>query len=50
MDEAAQTVRERTYLLGIGTPEEGPFTKQDRVCGETRNQAADAILEYKTPA
>jgi len=41
--EAASKVREMSYLLSIGTPEEGPFTRQDRVCEETRNQAADAI-------
>ena len=41
--EAASKVREMSYLLSIGAPEEGPFTRQDRVCEETRNQAAEAL-------
>ena len=44
LKEAASRVREKMYMLNIGTPGEGPFTAQDRVCCETREQAADFIL------
>lgn len=43
LEEAAKVVNERLYLFDIGSPEEGPFTRQDRVCRETREQAAAAI-------
>jgi len=44
LKEAAGSVREKMYLLSLGTPGEGPFTAQDRVCCETREQAADFLL------
>jgi hypothetical protein len=43
MEMAAKAVESGVYLLSIGTPGEGPFTRQDRVCLETREQAAAAI-------
>jgi hypothetical protein len=47
LEEAAQVVEDCFYLLSIGTPGEGPFTRQDRVCAETREQAASAIRALK---
>lgn len=47
LDEAAKVVENFNYMLDIGSPEEGPFTKQDRVCKETREQAAAAIRALK---
>ena len=49
LEDAARVVKERQYLLSIGTPEEGPFTRQDRVCCETREQAAAAIRALISP-
>ena len=43
LETAADKVSDMMYLLSIGTPEEGPFTRQDRTCKETREQASEAI-------
>ena len=43
LETAADKVSDMMYFLSIGSPEEGPFTKQDRTCKETREQASEAI-------
>jgi 4-aminobutyrate aminotransferase-like enzyme len=43
LERAADKVSDMMYLLSLGRPEEGPFTRQDRTCKETREQASEAI-------
>jgi hypothetical protein len=47
LDEAAGIARECMLLLSLGTPGEGPFTRQDRAADETREVIAQAILAAK---
>lgn len=43
IEACAKVVEEKLYLLSIGDPGEGPFTKQDRTMKEVVGQAAAAI-------
>lgn len=47
IEEAAQAILGKPYLLSIGTPEEGPFTRQDRTRDEVIEQAVAAIRALK---
>lgn len=43
MEEAAVVAEDCMVMLSLGTPGEGPFTKQDRAADETRAAIATAI-------
>ncbi len=43
MEEAAGVAEDCMVMLSLGTPGEGPFTKQDRAADETRAAIATAI-------
>lgn len=45
LEEAAKVVENHPYMLEVLV--EGPLTKQDRVCKETREQAAAVIRAMK---
>lgn len=47
LEEAAAIAEECMTLLSIGTPGEGPFTRQDRASAETRAAIAAAIRARK---
>lgn len=43
MEEAAVVAEDCMVMLSLGTPGDGPFTKQDRAADETRAAIATAI-------
>lgn len=49
LEEASRELETMFFLLTMGTPEEGPFTQQDRTREEVIEQGTAAILALKRP-